>query len=64
VKIVKGKKTDLVEIILVELANEGSKVGVLEHPRENGLCELVHILDYKAVAVRAPGNHPLERGIL
>ena len=79
-----GKNTDLVKVILVELADEGSKIGVFEHPRENGLCELVHILsreirgsnhisaragetiadlDYKAITIRAPRDHPLERGI-
>jgi len=51
---------DLVKVILVELANEGSKIGVFKHPREDGLCELVHILDYKAITIRAPRNDPLE----
>jgi len=54
----KGKKTDLMEIILVELADEGSKVGVLEHPREDGLCELVHILSRE---IRG-SNHISARG--
>lgn len=36
--------TDLVEIVLVELADKGRKVRMFEHPRENGLCELVHVL--------------------
>jgi hypothetical protein len=43
-----------VEIVLVELPDEAGKVGVLEHAREDGLCELVHVLDDKAVAVGAP----------
>jgi hypothetical protein len=38
---------DLVEIVLVELANEGSKIGVLEHARKDGLCKLVHILEMR-----------------
>ena len=38
------KKTYLVKVVLVELADEGSKIGVFEHPREDGLCELVHVL--------------------
>ena len=32
------------EVVLVELADEGGEVGVLEHAREDGLCELVHVL--------------------
>jgi len=55
---------NLVKVILVELANKGSKIGMFKHPREDGLCELVHVLDYKAVTIRAPRNNPLERGIL
>ena len=38
------KMTDLVEIVLVELADKGRKVRMFEHPRQDGLCELVHIL--------------------
>jgi hypothetical protein len=36
---------DLVEIVLVELADEGCKVGVLEHSRQYYLCEFGHIFD-------------------
>ena len=36
--------TDLVKVVFVELADEGGKVGVLEHAREDGLCKLVHVL--------------------
>jgi hypothetical protein len=36
--------TDLVEIVLVELADKGRKIRMFEHPRENGLCELIHVL--------------------
>jgi hypothetical protein len=54
----KGKKTNLVKVILVELANEGSKIGVFEHPREDGLCELVHVLSRE---IRG-SNHISARG--
>jgi hypothetical protein len=40
----RGERTNLVKVILVELANEGCKVGMLEHPWEDGLCELIHVL--------------------
>ncbi len=35
---------DLVEIVLVELADEACEVGVLEHAGEDGFCKLVHVL--------------------
>lgn len=35
---------DLVEVIFVQLANEGSEVGVFEHSWEDGFGELVHVL--------------------
>ena len=35
---------DFVEVVLIQLADEGSEVGVLEHPGEDALCELVHVL--------------------
>ena len=54
----KVNKTYLVEVILVELANKGSKVGVFEHPREDGLCELVHVLSRE---IRG-SNHISARG--
>lgn len=38
------KRANLVKVVLVELANERCKVGMFEHPREDGLCELVHVL--------------------
>jgi hypothetical protein len=42
------------EIILVELSDEGGKVGVLEHAWEDDLCKLVHIFDGKRVAAGRP----------
>ena len=54
---------DLVEIVLVELPDEGSKVGVLEHPRQDRFRELVHVLDHKAVPSGAPRNNVLKIGI-
>lgn len=45
---------DFVEVVLVELPDETRKVGVLEHPRQNGFCKFVHILDDEAVAPRTP----------
>ncbi len=35
---------DLVEVVLVELADEACKVGVLKHAGEDGFCKLVHVL--------------------
>jgi len=55
---------DLVKVVLVELANKGRKVGVFEHPRQNGLCEFVHVLHYEAVTIGSPRDNSLERGIL
>ena len=52
------KKTNLVKVILVELAYEGSKIGVFKHPREDGLCELIHILSRE---IRG-SNHISARG--
>ena len=52
------KKTNLVKVILVELANEGSEIGMFKHPREDGLCKLVHILSRE---IRG-SNHISARG--
>lgn len=35
---------DLVKVVLVQLAHEAGKVGVLEHAGQDRLCELVHVL--------------------
>jgi hypothetical protein len=35
---------DFVEVVLVELPHEGGEVAVLEHAREDGFCEFVHVL--------------------
>ena len=45
------------KVILVELADKGSKVGVFEHPREDGLCEFIHILSREISS-----NHLSARG--
>ena len=42
------------EVILVQLSDEGGKVGMLEHAGQDGLCELVHVLDDEAIAIRTP----------
>jgi hypothetical protein len=42
---------DFVKIVFVELPHEAGKVGVLEHPWEDRLCELVHVL-HSRVSVR------------
>ena len=52
------------EVILVQLSDEGGKVGMLEHARQDGLRELVHVLDDEAVALGAPGHDVGERGVL
>ena len=45
---------DFVKVVFVELTDETGEIGVLEHPREDGLGELVHVLDDEAVAIRTP----------
>ena len=55
---------DLVEVILVQLPNEGGEVGVFEHPGQDRFCEFVHVLDDKAVAPGTPRNDMLEVWIL
>ena len=37
---------------------------MLEHAGEDRLCELVHVLDDKAVATRTPRDNVSEGGIL
>ena len=54
----------LVKVVFVELADKGSKIGVLEHAGEDGLCKLVHVLDDEAVAVGTPGDDVCPRGVL
>ena len=54
---------DFVKVVFVELTDETGKIGVLEHPREDGLCELVHVLDDEAVAVWPPGDDICEGGV-
>ena len=51
------------KVVLVELPDKAGKVGVLEHPREDGLCKLVHVLDDKAVAIRTPRDEICEGGV-
>ena len=45
---------DFVKVVFVELTDETGEIGVLEHPREDGLGELVHVLDYKVVTLGTP----------
>ena len=54
---------DLVKIVFVQLPDERSKVGVLEHPGQDRFCEFVHVLDDKTVASGTPRNDVLEVGI-
>ena len=58
------KETYFVKVIFVELTDEGSEIGVLEHAGEDGLCKLVHVLDDKAVAMRSPRDDVGKRGVL
>jgi hypothetical protein len=46
----------LVEIVLVELADKGRKVGVLEETGKDDLCELGHVLYDEAVALGTPAD--------
>ena len=52
-----------VKVILVQLPDEGGKIGVFEHPGQDRFCEFVHVLDDKAVATGTPRNDMLEVGI-
>ena len=51
------------EVILVELSDEASEIRVLKHPWEDGLRELVHVLDDEAVAMRTPRHDMGERRV-
>ena len=51
------------KVVLVELADKGGEIGVLEHAGEDGLCEFVHVLDDEAVAVGAPGDDVCPGGV-
>ena len=51
---------DLVEVVLVQLPDKRGKVGVFEHPGQDRFCELVHVLDNKAIASGTPRNDMLE----
>jgi len=46
----------LVEIILVKLADERGKVGVLEETGKDDLCKLSHVLYDETVALSTPTN--------
>ena len=50
--------------IHVQLTHEAGEIGVLEHPREDGLGELVHVLDDEAVALGPPRYDMREGGVL
>ena len=53
-KLIFVRVLDLVKVILVQLPDEGGKVGVFKHPGEDRFCEFIHILDDEAVAPRGP----------
>jgi len=55
---------DLVEVVLVELADEACKVGVLEHAGEDGFCELVHVFYDESVTGLVPRDDVVERVVL
>jgi hypothetical protein len=61
---IQPKKPYLVKIVFVELPNEGSKIGVLEHFWEDGFGELVHVFDYETISIWTPRDHRLKRGVL
>jgi hypothetical protein len=52
------------EIVLVELADEGGKVGMLEHARKDDLCKFIHVLDGKRIAAGRPRHEVLISVIL
>ena len=55
---------DFVKVVFVELTDETGEIGVLEHPREDGLGELVHVLDDEAVALGPPRYDMREGSVL
>lgn len=44
----------LVEVVLVELADEASKVGMAKVARKDVFCKVVHVLDDEALARGGP----------
>lgn len=54
----------LVEVVHVELADEGGEVVVLEVKGEYPVGELVRLPHDEALAVRAPADHGVQRRVL
>lgn len=42
-----GGHAHLVEIVFIQLSHKRGEIGVLEHAREDGFCEFVHVLKEK-----------------
>jgi len=79
-KVIVIRVFDFVEVVLVELTDKGSKVGVFEHAWKNGGGEFIHVLDGcelfggqeeerahfddKAVPERSPADDTLECPVL
>ena len=54
----------LVEVVHVELADEGGEVVVLEVEREYAIGELVGLFHDEALAVGAPADYGVKGGVL
>lgn len=54
----------LVEVIHVELPDEGGEVVVLEEERKYPFGELVRLFHNEALSIRAPADHVVQRGVL
>lgn len=52
------------EVVLVQLSDETSKVGVFEYPRQDRFSEFGHILDDEGVALGTPGYDVHNLGLL
>lgn len=59
-KVVVVRIFHFVKVVFVQLPDEGREIGVLEHPRQDGLGEFVHILDDETIPQRSPAYDILE----
>lgn len=59
-----GLVADLVEVVHVELPDEGGKVAMAEVGRQDHLLKLVSIVDNECDSVRVPANDILVFAIL
>jgi len=59
-----GVVSGLVEVIHIELSDEGGKVVVLEEPWQNSVCKLIRLLHYEPIPTLIPTNYTAKLGII